>query len=206
MLFTVILLIGSGWSTLKQMVNAGEKKLIFAVLIGQIVLNISMVVVEETAPGSESWVLWRDILHLVDIICACVILVPIMWSIKHLQNAAEVDGKYGRTIHRLSLFRNFYIAVVSYVYFTRIIVFIVASTVSPQFEWVAIFATESASAVFYCWTGYNFRPVVDNPYLKLNTETDDDVELSDMVLHSIKGEGIGFGLGGEEHIKSNIEL
>jgi hypothetical protein len=50
MLFTVILLIGSGWSTLKQMVNAGEKKLIFAVLIGQIVLNISMVVVEETAP------------------------------------------------------------------------------------------------------------------------------------------------------------
>ena len=53
MLFTVILLIGSGWSTLKQMVNAGEKKLIFAVLIGQIVLNISMVVVEETAPAAN---------------------------------------------------------------------------------------------------------------------------------------------------------
>ena len=43
MLFTVILLIGSGYSVLKQMVNAGEKKLILVVLIAQIVLNVAMV-------------------------------------------------------------------------------------------------------------------------------------------------------------------
>lgn len=163
---------------------------------------------EETAPGSESWVLWRDVLHLVDIVCACVIIVPIIWSIKHLQSAAEVDGKNGRTLHKLSLFRNFYVAVVSYVYFTRIIVFIVASTVPPQFEWLAAFSTESVTAVFYGWTGYNFRPAADNPYLKLAIQADvDDLDLSEVSMHSIRGEGLDeFGLGDEEQIKQNIEL
>lgn len=85
MLFTVILLIGSGWSLMKSYLNDKEKKIIFVVLILQVLDNIAMIVIEETAPGSLGWLTWRDILHLVDIACCCAILLPIVWSIRHLR-------------------------------------------------------------------------------------------------------------------------
>lgn len=36
-----------------------------------------------------------DVFHLVDIICCCAILFPIVWSIKHLREASQTDGKVG---------------------------------------------------------------------------------------------------------------
>ena len=65
-----------------------------------------------------------NILHLVDIICCCAILFPIVWSIKHLREASQTDGKAARSLHKLTLFRQFYVMVVSYIYFTRIVVYL----------------------------------------------------------------------------------
>jgi hypothetical protein len=103
MLFTVILLIGSGWSLMKAYLNDREKKIIFIVLTMQVFDNVAMVVLEETAPGSQGWLTWRDLLHLVDIMCCCAILFPIIWSIKHLRQAAEVDGKAQVTRHPFNI-------------------------------------------------------------------------------------------------------
>lgn len=36
---------------------------------------------------------YKDIFRLVDIICCGAILIPIIWSIKHLREAAATDGK-----------------------------------------------------------------------------------------------------------------
>lgn len=85
MLFTVILLIGSGYSLMKNYLNENEKKIVYFVLILQVLNNIAMVVLEESAPGSQGWLTWRDILHLVDILCCLAILLPIVWSIRHLR-------------------------------------------------------------------------------------------------------------------------
>lgn len=85
MLFTVILLIGSGYSLMKSYLNDNEKRIIMAVLVLQVIDNIAMVIIEETAPGSQGWLTWKDILHLVDILCCLAILLPIVWSIRHLQ-------------------------------------------------------------------------------------------------------------------------
>ena len=65
---------------------------------------------------------WRDIFRIVDILCCCAILFPIVWSIRHLRQAAAADGKAERNLQKLTLFRHFYISVVSYIYFTRIVV------------------------------------------------------------------------------------
>jgi hypothetical protein len=85
MLFTVILLIGSGYSLMKSYLNDNEKKIIMIVLILQVLDNIAMVVLEETAPGSQGWLTWRDFLHVIDILCCLAILLPIVWSMRHLR-------------------------------------------------------------------------------------------------------------------------
>ena len=72
------------------------------------------------------------VFHLVDIICCCAILFPIVWSIKHLREASQTDGKAARNLEKLQLFRQFYIMVVVYIYFTRIVVYLLRSTMEYQ--------------------------------------------------------------------------
>lgn len=53
LLFTVILLIGSGWSLFKGFLNDKEKRVIFFVLVLQVLNNIAMIVLDESSPGSQ---------------------------------------------------------------------------------------------------------------------------------------------------------
>lgn len=174
MLFTVILLIGSGWSLMKAYLNDKEKKIVLVVLSLQVLDNIAMVVLEESAPGSQGWLRWRDVLHLVDIVCCCAILLPIVWSIRHLRQAAEADGKAQKNLLKLQLFRQFYVMVVAYIYFTRIIVYLLSATIPFYLLWLSNMFTELATLLFFVVTGFNFRPAVDNPYLAVNADEGPD--------------------------------
>ena len=171
----------------------------------QVCAEVAIVILDENTPASRSWFTWRDILHLVDIICCCAILFPIVWSIKHLREAAGVsfldlhhrskclcavlcnyllcaltlappchaghaiatairmltwailrrsyaacwricvdtiasrmqtDGKAARNLLKLQLFRQFYVMVVVYIYFTRIVVYLLRSTMPYQYAWL----------------------------------------------------------------------
>ena len=107
-LFIVIVLIGSGWSFVKPFLSERDKKIVMIILPLQVVNNIALVVTEEENMGNQDWAAWRDILHLFDIICCCAILFPIVWSIKHLREAAATDGKAAVNAEKLTLFRQFY--------------------------------------------------------------------------------------------------
>jgi hypothetical protein len=196
MLFTVILLIGSGWSLMKAYLNDREKKIVLVVLTLQVLDNVAMVVLEETAPGSQGWLRWRDVLHLVDIVCCCAILFPIVWSIRHLRQAAEADGKAQRNLLKLQLFRQFYVMVVAYIYFTRIVVYVIAATIPFYLLWLGNLATELATLIFFVSTGIKFSPSVDNPYLPVSTgggiEGEEDSE------YGLGGDGSDEGVGDEE--------
>ena len=119
---------GTGWSIVKPYLSGRERRIVVVVLVLQVVDNLALVVFEEAAPGSRAWLTWRDVLHLVDIACCVAILMPIVWSIRHLREAAAADGKAADTVGKLTLFRQFYVMVVAYVYFTRIVVFLLAAT------------------------------------------------------------------------------
>eukprot|EP00270_Netrium_digitus_P012870 TRINITY_DN4226_c0_g1_i1.p1 TRINITY_DN4226_c0_g1~~TRINITY_DN4226_c0_g1_i1.p1 ORF type:complete len:448 (+),score=84.09 TRINITY_DN4226_c0_g1_i1:162-1505(+) len=170
MLFTVIVLIGTGWSFLKPFLQDREKKVIMIVVPLQVLANIATIVLDETGPSAREWFTWRDIFHLLDIVCCCAILFPIVWSIKHLREASHTDGMAARNVLKLTLFRQFYVMVVSYIYFTRIVVYLLRSTTPYHFAWTADFAAETAALVFYSVTGYLFRPVPSNPYFALSEE------------------------------------
>jgi len=187
LLFTVILLIGTGWSLVKPYLNDREKQIILIVLVLQVLDNTALVVLEEMAPGSVEWYTWRDVLHLVDIACCCAILFPIVWSIRHLRQAAGADGKAEHNLMKLTLFRQFYIMVVCYIYFTRIIVFLLAATVPYDYMWLRFLFTELATLSFYVVTGFKFRPDDANPYLPLKREDDEN--------------DFEFGLDGDEGVE-----
>lgn len=177
LLFTVIVLIGTGWSYLKPYLTERDKQVMLAVIVVQAMVNVAMVMLDETAPGAIGWLTWRDLLHLLDMICCCAILFPIVWSIRHLSQAAESQGGQSRELARLRQFRKFYLAVVAYIYVTRVVVFLLDATLPFESTWVANAFSECASFVFYAWTGWLFRPRGRNPYMKIKADEDEEVEL-----------------------------
>lgn len=137
----------------------------------QVFANIAIIVTGEESPSIRDWATWVNILHFVDILCCCAILFPIVWSIKHLREASETDGKAARCLEKLVLFRQFYIMVVVFIYFTRIVVFLLRTNLEDTlYAWVADAAYELAYLAFYVWVGVKFRPNAENPYTKLRQE------------------------------------
>ena len=107
-------------------------------------------------------------------------LVPIVWSIKHLRDTSDSSEKKARNLEKLLLFRHFYVMTVAYIYFTRIIVYLLKSTVEYELRWTAAFFNELATLAYYVATGYMFRPEEENMYFSLKHDEDEDgVEMSD---------------------------
>lgn len=51
---------------------------------------MAQIVLDEMAPGSMAWLKWRNVLHVVDLVCCCSILFPIIWSIRHLRQVRGI--------------------------------------------------------------------------------------------------------------------
>ena len=175
-LFTLIVLIGTGWSFVKPYLQDKEKKVIMIVIPLQVVANIAQVVIDETGPFGRDWVTWKQVFLMVDVICCCAVLFPIVWSIKNLREAARTDGKAAVNLMKLTLFRQYYIVVICYIYFTRVVVYALTTITSYRFLWTSIVAGEMATLGFYLFTGYKFRPEVHNPYFVVADEEEAAVE------------------------------
>lgn len=181
-MFTTIVLIGTGWSYLKPFLTDRDKQLVLAVMVVQAMVNIAIIAVDESTPGSYGGMRWRDILHILDIICCTAILFPIVWSIRHLRAASGTDSKAARNMQRLKNFRTFYLLVIMYIYFTRIILYLLEALLPYTLTFLAPVFNELASVCFYGFTGYLFRPQEQNPYLAMSKDDDDitTAELDDL--------------------------
>lgn len=188
MLFTVVALIGMGWSSVHAHMNARDKRILIVIIGLQTISSVALIVTDEVTPGSQRWITWYDILRVVDIICCGAILFPIVWSIKHLKDASATDGKAAASQFKLKLFRQFYILVVAWIYFTRIIVFLMEATLAYRYVWVADFFGELSTLAFYMYAGYSFRPVSSNQFLRLvQHDSDDDdagIEFTEVVTNN----------------------
>lgn len=196
-LFTVVLLIGSGWSFFKPFLNPKEKRIILLVIILQVIDNIIIVILSQEVQGERLYDDWSAILHLVDIICCCTVLVPIVWQVNALEQSVEEteDSKSDsngetdsgcpvatsvekqRMLSKLQLFRSFYVLVVAYIYFTRIVVFIVASKLNYKHDWIKYLLTELGTLAFYVIVGIKFRPTEENKYAPVENDEEEEVTL-----------------------------
>ncbi|WOL18662.1 hypothetical protein Cni_G27459 [Canna indica] len=176
--FTVIILIGTGWSLLKPFLQEREKKVLMVVIPLQIVANIASVVIGETGPFIKDWVTWNQVFLLIDFICCCAVLFPIIWSIRSLRETSKTDGKAAKNLMKLTLFRQFYIVVIGYLYFTRIVVYALKTIASYKYRWVSVAAEETVGLVFYMVMFYMFRPVEKNQYFVIDDQEEEAAELA----------------------------
>ncbi|ROL54845.1 Protein GPR108 [Anabarilius grahami] len=93
LLFITLALIGTGFAFVKYILSDKEKKIFMIVIPLQVLANVSYIIIEETEEGASEYTLWREILFLVDLICCGAVLFPVVWSIRHLQEASNTDGK-----------------------------------------------------------------------------------------------------------------
>ncbi|XP_073002463.1 protein CANDIDATE G-PROTEIN COUPLED RECEPTOR 7-like [Typha latifolia] len=170
LLFTVIVLIGTGWSFIKPYLQEREKNVLMIVIPMQVIENIASAVIGETGPAERDWLTWNQIFLLVDVVCCCAVFFPIIWSIRNLREASKTDGKAARNLQKLTLFKKFYMVVVGYLYFTRIVASALGAQLSYRLQWVVTAAVEAASLAFYMFVFYNFQPVEKNPYLYIGEE------------------------------------
>ncbi|XP_041524941.1 protein GPR108 isoform X2 [Microtus oregoni] len=177
LLFITIALIGSGWAFVKYMLSDKEKKIFGIVIPLQVLANVAYIVIESREEGASDYGLWKEILFLVDLICCGAILFPVVWSIRHLQDASGTDGKVAVNLAKLKLFRHYYVMVICYIYFTRIIAILLRVAVPFQWQWLYQLLVESSTLAFFVLTGYKFQPAGDNPYLQLPQEDEEDVQM-----------------------------
>ncbi|XP_010862140.2 protein GPR108 [Esox lucius] len=189
LLFITLALIGTGWAFVKYVLSDKEKKIFMIVIPLQVLANVAYIIIESTEEGSSEYALWKEVLFLVDLICCGAILFPVVWSIRHLQEASGTDGKAAMNLEKLKLFRHYYVMIVCYIYFTRIIAILLKFTVPFQWQWCYEFLVEVSTLIFFVLTGYKFRPASNNPYLQL-PQDEEDVEMDEVVTESGVLEGI----------------
>ncbi|XP_059950273.1 protein GPR108 isoform X1 [Mesoplodon densirostris] len=177
LLFITIALIGSGWAFVKYILSDKEKKVFGIVISLQVLANVAYIVIESREEGTSDYGIWKEILFLVDLICCGAILFPVVWSIRHLQDTSGTDGKVAVNLAKLKLFRHYYVMVICYIYFTRIIAILLRVAVPFQWQWLYQLLVEGSTLAFFVLTGYKFQPTRDNPYLQLPQEDEEDVQM-----------------------------
>ncbi|CDW52557.1 Lung 7-TM R domain containing protein [Trichuris trichiura] len=129
LLFGTIVLIGTGWTLFKNFLVERDRKLLMVVIPIQVVDNIALIVLDETEIGQQRYEWSSKLFILFDLICCAAVIIPILWSIKHLEQASQTDGKAVFNLQKLRLFQQFYIVVICYIYLTRIVKYLVQASV-----------------------------------------------------------------------------
>ncbi|KAF8401942.1 hypothetical protein HHK36_012893 [Tetracentron sinense] len=147
----VALMSTGGGSFLKPHLQEKERKVLMIVVIPlQVFANMAQLVIENHGPYSQDWITWKQVVLLVDIVCCCAVLFPIVRSIKNL--------------------RPYYVLVICYIYFSRVVVvYVLVAITSYRYLWTGVVAGELATLAFFAFTGYKFRPeAVHNPYFVID--------------------------------------
>lgn len=158
LLFLIMLLLGSGWSILKSHLSQRDRIVLGIVLPLQVVENVAYSVMCELIPGSPRWLSWRTVLYVVDVMCCVIILFPVVSSMGSLRDAVEVDGKAARALVQLKAFTRFYICVIVYVYYSRIMVVLVETALPHNITWVGAVLVAVGTLTFYSVVGVWFAP------------------------------------------------
>jgi len=171
LLFFTLALIATGYSLVKGVLSENERKIFILVIPLQVIANIAYIVLETEEESNKNYQSWQEIAIFVDLICCGAIMFPIVWSIRHLGMATQVDGKGAVALKKLRLFKRFYSLTIAYIYITRVGGLLLKMALPFQLSWMSELLIELTTFLYFTFTGYTFRPGAgNNPYLKLATQ------------------------------------
>ncbi|KAJ0235091.1 Protein CANDIDATE G-PROTEIN COUPLED RECEPTOR 6 [Hirschfeldia incana] len=174
LLFMVIVLVGTGWSLLKPKLQEKEKKLLMMVIPFEVISTIGSVVIGETGPYVQNWLLWTYIFLFAEVCCWVAMRWVIVLWMCFLRKTSR------KTVITSPFFGKFYSLVFVYLIFTRVGVLALREIVDYKDQWVSNAAGEIATLAFYalmCY--YMFRPMERNGYFD-----DEDYEEEEVLLQS----------------------
>eukprot|EP01013_Petalomonas_cantuscygni_P007474 TRINITY_DN1941_c0_g1_i1.p1 TRINITY_DN1941_c0_g1~~TRINITY_DN1941_c0_g1_i1.p1 ORF type:complete len:817 (-),score=181.29 TRINITY_DN1941_c0_g1_i1:1811-4261(-) len=168
--FVLIVLLGTGWNTVKEYVTQNERRVITGILFLQVLINISFAIYDASYKDSRKGAEWRWALQVLEVLGCVAVLLPIFWAGRSMATAAAADGKAAQTLRHLYLFRFFYLVLLVWLYMTRIVVPLVAPSSTYLRQWVAPLLQELSTLAFVVAVGFAFRPVVAHgAYLSLGS-------------------------------------
>lgn len=173
LLIVSIVLVGTGWTFVKHILTENERRLFVIVIPLQVIAITAYIFLEEKEEGDAVYVSWRQLFQFVDFLCCGAILFPIVWSIKHLEAASRTDGKMATNLKKLKIFKHFYIMVICYIYFTRIIGYLLKQILPFRYVWFDELSIEVVTFIFFAMTAYKFQPASNNPYLQLSQQDEE---------------------------------
>jgi hypothetical protein len=133
-----------------------EKKVLMVVIPLPVIDNIDADEVGATGSFLQGWVTWNQIFLFVDVACCCAMFFPVVWSMRSPRKPSKTEGNAARTLAKLTLFCQFYVVVIRYLYFTQIIVSTLRTITSYKYRWVSIAAEKMSTMAFYMFTFYMF--------------------------------------------------
>lgn len=88
------------------------------------------------------------------------------------------------SLQRLKLFQYYYVVVLIYIYLTQFLVYMLRETLPFQYVWVSRLLDEAFTLIFMIYAGWTFRPMGDNPYLRVPT-SEAAAEEEEIMLHEL---------------------
>uniref|UniRef100_A0A0E0JQQ4 Lung seven transmembrane receptor family protein n=1 Tax=Oryza punctata TaxID=4537 RepID=A0A0E0JQQ4_ORYPU len=165
MLFPAVALIGAGWSLPEPFVPQRELNVLTAMVPLQVYMAIATTLSGDApafTAGGVAWT-WSHVFVLVQLACCVAVLMPMGRAIQALRKEADTDDKAERRLTKLALFRQLYLAVAVYLYYTRMAVFILKLLVGAGsgYRWASVTVEEAASVAFYLFMFCRFSPAED---------------------------------------------
>ncbi|XP_040377108.1 protein CANDIDATE G-PROTEIN COUPLED RECEPTOR 7-like [Oryza brachyantha] len=167
MLFPAVALIGAGWSLPEPFVPDRALNVLTAVAPLQVAMAIATTLAGDApafVAGGVAWT-WSHAFVLAQLACCVAVLMPMGRAIEALRKEADTDDKAARRLGKLALFRQLYLAVVVYLYYTRMAVIILKLLVgtSSGHRWASVAVEEAAAIAFYTFMFCKFSPAEDIP-------------------------------------------